>query len=540
MSAPRVAYLSMEIAVDQALKTYAGGLGFLAGSHMRSAHDLDQNMVGVSILWSYGYYDQVLGREGQVTVNYIRKHYDFLDDPDILVPLSIRGQRVLVRAYLLKPSVFGTVPLYFLTTDIPENLPSARSITHCLYDADEVERLSQEIVLGMGGYKVLEAAGESIDLYHMNEGHALPVAFEMLNRGMTQDEVRENLVFTTHTPVKAGNEMHDAHLMDEMGFFGSKVSLSDAVELGGNPFCLTTAALRLSKKANAVSQKHGEVANEMWQHVEGACPIVAITNAQNRKYWQDDELAEAHAKKDDKALLARKHVLKAKLFERVADECGKLFDPEVLTVVWARRFADYKRAWMPLKDKERLAFLLRSKKLQIIWAGKPHPNDTGAWELINWIQSEVRDLPGAALLVNYDLQLSRLLKLGSDVWLNTPRRPKEASGTSGMTAAMNGSIHFSTEDGWHLEYGKDGVNSFAIGVDGPPTESMDEDDHASLFRRLEEDILPTYEKPEAWAKLVHQAMHDVVPFFDSDRMATEYFERLYQDQGAKTSPSSEG
>lgn len=529
MPMPRVAYLSMEVAADQALKTYAGGLGFLAGSHLRSAHALGQNMVGVTILWSYGYYDQTLGREGQVVVSNIRKNYDFLEDPGVMVPLNIRGQRVLIRAYRLAPGTFGTVPIYLLTTDIPENPPQLRSITHNLYDADEVIRLAQEMVLGMGGYRVLEAAGEPIELYHMNEGHALPVAFEMLGRGMSRDQVRERLVFTTHTPVKAGNEVHDVDLMLEMGFFGPRVDREDAVALGGTSFGLTPAALRLSRRANAVSQRHGEVASAMWETIDDGCEIIAITNAQNQAYWQDPGVAAAADADDPAALMARKRELKARLFERVADECGKLFDPDVCTVVWARRFADYKRAWLPLKDKARLKLLLDAGKLQILWAGKPHPNDTGACELINWIQEETRPMKGAAVLTNYDLALSRLLKEGADVWLNTPRRPKEASGTSGMTAAMNGAVHFSTWDGWHLEYADEGVNSFGIGVDGPPTETLDEDDQASMMRVLEDEILPRYADAAAWGATALAAVKTVTPMFDSDRMAREYETRLYAE-----------
>jgi starch phosphorylase len=531
MTMPHVAYLSMEIAVDQALKTYAGGLGFLAGSHMRSAHELDLNMVGVSILWSYGYFDQTLGREGQVKISYHRKFYDFLEDTGVLVPVNIRGQRVLVKALLLRPERFGTVPIYFLTTDIPENLPSARSITHSLYDADEPNRLAQEMVLGMGGYRALEAANLDIDLFHMNEGHALPVAFEMLGRGASREEVRKQLVFTTHTPVKAGNEVHDVDLMLEMGFFGPAIDRDEAIELGGGStsFGLTPASLCLSRKANAVSKRHGEVAREMWESVEGSCEIISITNAQNQKYWQDAKLREAAEAEDFEALLARKRELKIKLFERVADECGKLLDPDVCTMVWARRFADYKRAWLPLKDKERLATLLDAGKLQILWAGKPHPNDTGATELLNWVQEESRSLKGAGLLVNYDLGLSKLLKQGSDLWLNTPRRPKEASGTSGMTAAMNGSLHFSTQDGWHLEYCEDGINGFNIGPDEPPTPTLDEDDYEIMMSRLENEILPLYQDRASWARRMHAAMTSVIPKFGASRMAREYVDLLYKE-----------
>lgn len=524
---PRVAYFSMEVAVDQALKIYSGGLGFLAGSHLRSAHELGQPMVGVSMLWSYGYYDQGLGGEGDVVVRKVRKHYDFLTDPGIMVPVTIRGQRVLVKAYRLEPETFGSCPIYLLTTDIPENPSTVRSITHSLYDADEVIRLAQEIVLGRGGYRVLEAAGEHVDLYHMNEGHALPLAFELLNRAGRLSAVQEQLVFTTHTPVKAGNEVHDVDLMLEMGFFGPHVGKELAVQLGGYAFSLTTAALRMCRKANAVSQKHGEVANEMWQHVEDRCEIVAITNAQSQKYWQDERMAELAAAEDLDGLLARKREMKQALFARVADECGKLLDPDICTVVWARRFAEYKRAWMPLKDKARLQVLLEAGKLQVIWAGKPHPNDTGACELINWIQDEIRDLPGTALLTGYELGLSKLMKTGSDVWLNTPRRPKEASGTSGMSAAMNGSIHLSTMDGWHLEYVDEGVNSWSIGDDGEVHPDQDARDHQDLFRLLEKEVLPRYEDRQAWARTMLNAMTSVVPMFDSQRMAKEYYERLY-------------
>ncbi|MDR1327725.1 MAG: alpha-glucan family phosphorylase, partial [Heliobacteriaceae bacterium] len=356
MSLPNVAYFSMEIAMDQSLSTYSGGLGFLAGSHMLSAGYLQLPMAGVTMLWSYGYYDQRIAADGQVEVAYIRKYYDFLNDLGISTEVQIFGEKVKVKAYLVEKELFGTCPVYLLTTDIEGNSDWAKSISHRLYDGNEKIRIAQETVLGVAGVRILQQVGYKFDVIHMNEGHALPAAFELLSQYKGNlEEVKKRTVFTTHTPVAAGNEVHWVDTLLEGGFFAG-ISRETAVNLGGENFSLTVAALRMSRIANAVSQLHGLVANKMWEWVEGRCPIRAITNAVNLQYWQDPRLR--LVSRTDDYLLNTKREMKKELFKSVANIAGKRFDPDVLTITWARRFADYKRAWLILMDKERIEKLL--------------------------------------------------------------------------------------------------------------------------------------------------------------------------------------
>jgi len=516
------AYFSMEFAIDQSLKTYAGGLGFLAGSHFRVAKRLNLPLIGVSMLWSYGYYDQVRDREGRMKVESIRKYYDFLTDINLKVPVTVNGTNIWVKAYKLEEDVFNTCPIYFLTTDIPENDHLSRTISYGLYDGNNLTHIAQEIVLGIGGYKVIREA-ENVRYFHINEAHSLPIAFKMLeDYGI--DYVKDHLLFTTHTPVPAGNETQDLNLLKNMGFFGS-IDTQTAEKYGGNPFNLTVAALRMCKRANAVSKLHSETSEKMWSWVTNKVPIMNITNAQDRFYWQDLEIKETCQNNDYKGLQKRKKDLKKVLFEEVADQAGKIFDPDILTVVWARRFAEYKRPSFLLKDEKKFRSLLESGKIQIIWAGKPHPSDSNAQITFNWILSKTREMKGVAMLTGYELGLSKLLKQGSDVWVNTPKRPNEASGTSGMTASMNASIHMSTMDGWHVEWANAyPEDSFTIG-DGV---NLNEDyESKELYKRIDEAIM-LYDTDEWWKKAANCVNH-VVEYFDAERMIKEYSEKLYNE-----------
>ena len=535
----RVAYFSMEFALDQALKTYSGGLGFLAGSHMRSAFDLKQNVVGVGILWSFGYYDQGRNEDQSLRVDYVQKQYSFLEDTGVVFPITIHDAPVHVKAYVLRPETFGTAPMVFLTTDLPENDYLSRTISHHLYDADTAARIAQSILLGVGGAEALERLGLTPDLYHLNEGHGLPLGFWLLHKhgGKKHDvaEVRKRLVFTTHTPELAGNEEHAVSLLQKMTFFG-KLPLKDAVQaVGTTPdgnLNYTLTALRLSKAANAVSQVHGRVANEMWGENAGICPIIAITNSQNGPYWRDEALAAALAAGDDTAWQRRKRQLKEELFREVANQTGTLLDPDKLTLVWARRFAGYKRADLIARDFERFRALVESadRPVQVIWAGKPYPKDYGAISLFNELIRRSRQVKNCAVLTGYELGLSRLVKNGSDLWLNTPRYPREASGTSGMTAAMNGSVSVSIPDGWIPEFARDGHNCFLIPIanESLPTDRKDAIEAANLLDVLEKTVVPMYyDRPAEFLSVRQQAQRDVEPMFESARMAREYYERLY-------------
>lgn len=532
-----VAYFSMEFAIHQALKTYSGGLGFLAGSHMRSAYDLRQNVVGVSILWSYGYYDQSRYEDRNLKADFIRKHYYFLEDLGIRATVNIHSVDVHIKAFYLPPSVFSSAPIILLSTDIPENDFLARTITHKLYDANEETRISQEVVLGIGGVKVLEALKQNIEIFHMNEGHALPLVFELYDKYRDMEEVRKRVVFTTHTPEDAGNEQHNIYLLHKFGFFNG-LDLDTVRKImnmhEGDSFNLTVGALRSSKITNAVSRLHGEVANRMWAGCEGRSEIIHITNAQNRRYWTDKGMLAALDEHEDYALVARKKHLKRILFNVVADQTGKMFDPNVLTIVWARRFAEYKRPGLLKLDFYRFKKLLErtDKPVQVIWAGKPYPFDSNAINAFNELIHISHELRNMAVLVGYELELSRLLKQGSDIWLNTPRVSREASGTSGMTASMNGSIHFSTDDGWHPEFAKHAINAFTIPpIDHTtPTEVQDYEDNKNLMDILENEIIPIYyDKPEQWTQIMRSAMSNVIPAFDSGRMAHEYYFKMYMN-----------
>lgn len=529
-----VAYFSMEFAIDQPLKIYSGGLGFLAGSHMRSAYDLKQNVIGIGMLWKYGYYDQTRKHNNELDVLWQERHYNFLEETEIVLEVFIDNHPVKIKVFYLPPSVFGSAPIFLLSTDHPENDYLAQTITHKLYDNNVATRIAQYVVLGIGGAKLLEVLGHDVDLYHFNEAHALPAAFRLMENLGDLQQLKEKLVFTTHTPVKAGNEVNDPNLLHKLGFFNG-FSIGEVEKMVGfenGMFNHTLAALRMSKRANAVSKKHCEVSREMWGDFDGICDIIPITNAQNAAYWTDNEINKAALKKNNKKFISRKREMKKDLFEFIADQTGKIFDPNVLTIVWARRFAGYKRADLIARDAERFERLLNNKDypVQMIWAGKPYPLDHGAVSTFNWLVHFTRRFKNATVLTGYELSLSALMKKGSDVWLNNPRIPLEASGTSGMTAAMNGSLNFSTNDGWILEFGEHAKNGFVIPeVDTSlPEGEQDQRDADHMMDILENEIVPMYYGDhDAWVDMNYQSMADVTKYFKASRMAEEYYLKLY-------------
>ncbi|HMR17217.1 MAG TPA: alpha-glucan family phosphorylase, partial [Mariniflexile sp.] len=355
----KVAYFSMEFGIDQSFNIYSGGLGFLAGSHMRSGYELKQNMIGIGMLWKYGYYDQARNEDQTLKTDFNIKHFDFLEDTGIEVQIKLHDNpHVKVRAYVLKPEVFGTVPMYFLSTDVEGNDHLSRTITNHLYDNNPVTRVSQSIVLGIGGAKVVEALGGA-DTYHLNEGHALPAFYYLRDRGITKNQ----MVFTTHTPEIAGNEEREARHLNRCGFFGRTLSDEELENemVNGGMINYTVSALRMAKKANGVSKLHAKVANAMWKDYPGICEIIPITNAQNQKFWQDDVIKNAWIAKNAHTYQKRKTDLKNDLFKEVFEQTGKKFDPNVLTFVWARRFAGYKRADLLLHDFNRFMQLITNE-----------------------------------------------------------------------------------------------------------------------------------------------------------------------------------
>ena len=530
----KVAYFSMEFGIDQALKIYSGGLGYLAGSHMRSAYDLKQNLVGIGILWKYGYYDQTRRGNGEMDVLFMERHYNFLEDTGITFDLNVNNHSVKVKVWYLAPETFGTAPIFLLSTMTPENDYLSQTICHQLYSNNLEAKIAQYMLLGLGGAKLLDILNFNPDVYHLNEAHALPAAFHLYDKYEVIEEVRQRVVFTTHTPVEAGNEKHDIYLLEKMGFFG-KLSLGTVRKITNiydRTFNQSLAALRFARMANGVSKMHGEVSRDMWGKFDDISPITHITNSQNHAYWHDPEMDKAANKNKDKALWKRKLELKKELFKIVADQTGKIFDPNVLTIVWARRYAGYKRADLLTKDWGRFEEMVKNTEqpIQIIWGGKPYPFDHQAIGTFNQLINISNKYPNVAVVTGYELALSKALKQGSDVWLNNPRVPREASGTSGMTAAMNGCVNLSTLDGWIPEFAKHGHNCFTVPLAGKeqPQEMVDEFDRRNLMDVLQNEILPTYyNNHKKWIGIMKNSMKEVVPFFDSDRMADDYYRKLY-------------
>jgi starch phosphorylase len=530
-----VAYFSMEFAIDQALKIYSGGLGFLAGSHLRSAYELKQNLIGIGMLWKYGYYEQVRDEQAQMKPDFVQKDYSYLHDTGLIFTVPVHDTPVRVKVWLLKPETFKSAPLFLLSTDIPENDILSRSITNNLYDANESTRIAQSIILGIGGAILLDQLELTPNVYHMNEGHAVPLNFYLYAKFRNLDEVKKRVVFTTHTPEMAGNESHSYGLLKDMSFFYhlQEHEVKYILGMDGHDFNYTLGALKFARKANGVSVLHGEVARQMWGSNPGVCEITEITNAQNKTYWKDPLLDEAIAANDDARIASRKKEMKAGLFKIVADQCGKIFDENVLTIVWARRFAGYKRADLMMQDWERFTRLINNAEfpVQLIWAGKPYPKDMEAIGLFNHIINRARPFKNCAVLTGYELELSAYLKKGADVWLNNPRMYREASGTSGMAAAMNGAINLSIPDGWVPEFARPLENCFIIepAADPLPVDEKDKLENENLMNTLERTVLPMYYRDKAaWMRILKQAAADVVPAFEAGRLADEYYEKMYK------------
>ena len=533
----KVAYFSMEFATHQPLKIYSGGLGFLAGSHLRSAYELKQNLVGVGILWKYGYYDQERHQDQTLDVAWNEKNFCFLEDTGIKFQITIHEHPVWIKVMYLNPETFKTAPLFLLSTDVPENDYVSQTITHRLYDANVATKVAQFILLGVGGAKLMDVLGFNPALYHLNEAHGLSAAFYLYNKFNNNiEEVKKRLVFTTHTPEEAGNEKHDIYLCHKMSYFCG-LSVEQVKVLynhSSDQFNHSLAALRFAHIANGVSQLHGHVSRAMWEKYDGICPIVSITNAQNWRYWADKQLYRFAEAGDDYGIDDRKKYLKKRAFERVADQTGKIFNPDIFTIVWARRFAGYKRANLITTADEKFKKLLSNTKypVQIIWAGKPYPVDHPAISEFNQLVHLSKGYKNVAVLIGYELGLSKRMKQAADCWLNNPRVPREASGTSGMTAAMNGAVNFSTDDGWIPEFINHGHNGFVIpkaDYANMATHEQDEYDLKKLYEILENEILPLYyTNYSTWRQVMKNGMQDVRFQFDSNRMANEYFELMYK------------
>jgi glycogen phosphorylase len=603
--APCIAYFSAEFGFHESVPNYSGGLGILSGDHCKSASDLDLNFYAVTLLYRHGYFKQQIGKDGWQEAVSLNQNFHHLPvrearvgDQSVFVTVDILGRDVTAKVWELQ---IGRIKLFLLDTDIQQNSPEDRLITEQLYGGDFEMRIRQEIVLGIGGVRALDAMDIKPDVFHMNEGHSAFLSLERIRRYVQEKGmnyypalqiVAASNVFTTHTPVPAGNDAFSPELIGRyLGKYAHDFGLSfdDLFALGQpmlNPpplFSMTILALRTTRRANGVSKLHGEVSKSLWQDVWAGVPlqevpITSITNGIHTKTWTAPEFHRLYEKYlgpdwadhltdveywrrvidiPDEVLWETHQLLKNRLIEFVRERLriqrvrigespeqlrniNSVLNPDVLTIGFARRFATYKRGTLLFSNKERLLRLIQNaeRPVQFIFAGKSHPKDEGGKKIIQEVYNASREAGfehAVVFVEDYDTYIGRRLYQGVDVWLNNPLRPLEASGTSGMKLPPNGGLNFSVLDGWWCE-GHNGKNGWPIGpeISGGSVEFQNEVDIDSLFNILENQIVPLYyAKPDgrlplAWLQLMRESMRSVTPVFNTHRMVKEYNERLYE------------
>jgi starch phosphorylase len=529
---PSVAYFSMEFGLHSDFKMYAGGLGILAGDYIKGARDIDVPIVGICLKWKQGYTDQFINDQGQPYDSYHNYTYDFLEDTGVKVTVEIRN--IPIQCKVWKTEHFGNNPLYLLDTDIPEN--GDKWITGQLYGWFGEERVAQEIVLGIGGIRALRALNIPIDVYHFNEGHAILAAVELIKEKQHNDltfqeaweATRQEVVFTTHTPIVEGNETHPLDRLDYMGAFNG-LTREQMILIGNDPFNMTVAGLRLSRKSNAVAQLHAVTANKMWEHVQGRSEIIGITNAIHTPTWVDPRILSAFEQNEDLWVVHQQ--LKSELIQFITERTGIHLEQNNLLIGFSRRAAPYKRSDLIFSKPEKIEPYLQSGKIQIVFSGKAHPlDDIGKKIVSNLVDMMNRYPKSVVFLENYDMEIGAKLTRGADIWLNNPRRPLEASGTSGMKAAMNGVLNCSILDGWWPEACLDGENGWAIG-DGLETtdfDYLDEHDSNALYDVLLNKVYPTfYDNQQRWKEMMHKSIETTYTAFAMPRMILEYYDKLY-------------
>lgn len=534
---PAVAYLCMEFAIDSKIKTYAGGLGILAGDYLKGAKEGDFPIIGVGLKWKQGYTSQTVDATGKVVDAFKNHPYDQFEDTGERVTVMIRQREVICRVW--HSTGFGMSELILLDTDLPENADNL--ITGQLYGWFGEERVAQEMVLGIGGIRALQKLGKVPDLYHFNEGHAVLAALELIRQkreqGMTLSDAkmatRKQCVFTTHTPIKEGNESHPHALLQYMGA-NLGLSVEELHDIGGTPFNMTVAALNLAKATNGVAQLHAKTAEAMWEDVLERSPIIGITNGIHRGTWVDKRMSKI--KNDPEKLWQRHNDLKTELIDFVKSRTGVELASDKLLIGFARRAAPYKRSNLIFSAGKKVMEALSSGKIQIVFSGKAHPNDDRGKSIVEEIYSYSQSMRDSVVfLQDYDMEIGAMLTRGCDVWLNNPRRPLEACGTSGMKAAMNGVLNVSILDGWWPEACDHGVNGWAIGdewvADSTDLESVqkqDKRDAAFLANTLLNEVIPTYyEDRERWINMMQNSIRSVTSEFDVQTMLQNYYRKLY-------------
>ncbi len=599
-----IAYFSAEFGLHTSIPIYSGGLGILAGDHCKEASDLGVPLVGIGFMYPQGYFRQRINPEGWQEAAYAPFSREESPIHPALTPagepcrFSVQMGHRHVAAVVWKVLV-GRVSLYLIDTDVPENNHEDRALSARLYGGDQEMRLCQEILLGIGGVRMLRALDVHPTIWHANEGHSAFLTLErmreQIQKGASQAEanefVRQSTVFTTHTPVPAGHDVFPHYLMDryfagyweQLGLTREEfLRLGETPESGGGAFNMTALVMRLSAHVNGVSREHGRVTREMWRHFwpglpTERIPISSVTNGIHAPTWIAPEMHQLYSRSlspdwtehcddptmwqrvmdiPDHELWAVRQSMKRKLMGFIRERArsgwmygqlqpaqvlsrGTLLDPEALTIGFARRFATYKRATLLFKDLERLKNLLHDKwrPVQIIFAGKAHPADEPGRYFIHEVLNFCQDhkLGGqVAFLEDYEMHMAKYLVQGVDIWLNTPRFPMEASGTSGMKAALNGVLHFSVLDGWWVE-GYNGANGWGIQPlgDAVDTQAQDQHDAEQLYRMLEQEAVPLYYQrdldgiPRGWLQMVKECIRTIAPQFCTKRMVKEYVQTMY-------------
>jgi starch phosphorylase len=597
-----VAYFSAEFGLHESCPIYSGGLGILAGDHIKSASDLGLPLVGVGLLYKHGYFNQIIDRDGRQQVYYPDLNFNQMPVMPVVggsglettVAVEFPGRTVYARVWEIK---VGLVRVILLDTDLPMNTQEDRKITTQLYGGGRETRIAQELILGVGGVRALRALDIHPSVWHINEGHSAFLTLERLRElvgdgipfSTAREAVRVDTIFTTHTPVPAGHDVFKRELVEKYLrelCKGTGLNCKSFIDLGWdseyNEFNMTLLAMRMSGFCNGVSRLHGEVTRQMFHRFYPGVPVeevpvTSVTNGVHASSWMAEEwknvfgrylgsdwmerltdesiwrrvdeipdgvIWDTHLLLKEKAINFARERVKEK-HKRNHDpvglimEAGEILLPHALTIGFARRFATYKRSTLIFNDPDRLAAILNAldRPVQIIFAGKAHPADTEGQKLIHKIMEYSREEPFRGKIVfleNYDINVARYLLHGVDVWLNTPRWPMEASGTSGMKAAMNGVLHCSVLDGWWPE-AYNGKNGFAIGGPGNlhlSEAEQDREDSYNLYKVIEDKVVPLYYNredgiPRQWVSMMRESFRTVVPRFSTTRMVMEYAEKLY-------------
>ncbi len=555
---PRVAYFSMEIALAEDIPTYSGGLGILAGDTLRSAADLGVPLVAVTLVYRKGYFRQYLdsaGNQFEQPQQWSPEH--MLEEVRDRVNVMVEGRQVTIRAwkYTIQGVTGETVPVYLLDTDLPENSAFDRTLTESLYGGDEHYRLCQEVVLGSGGFLMLRKIGHTdLQAYHMNEGHSALLALSLLERRLDQsfagrvkeidiEGIRRMCIFTTHTPVPAGHDRFPRAVAEQV-LGEERVTLLDQSDAWhGDYLNMTYLALRFSGYVNGVAMRHGEVSRGMFPSyaisaitngvhaITWTCPAFADLFDRHISGWRTDNNYLRYAISIPLDDIRQAHLkAKTELFREIREKRKIELNPEVLTIGFARRASTYKRADFLFQDLERLKHIARDLgPLQLVYGGKAHPHDIGGKDLIRRVfggTTAVSDTIRSAYVENYDMKWGKLLTSGVDLWLNNPMRPQEASGTSGMKAALNGVPSFSVVDGWWIEGYIEGVTGWAIGSSDIAEDLPSEG--AALYDKLEREIVPMfYGRPTRYLEVMRSAIALNGSFFNTQRMLQQYVANAY-------------